>query len=260
MGRQRGDIVLLGSHSPWRSDLESFRKVFDREKPRHDFARIGLTSVESVFARQFASQRTARAIAGEGGIQTDGFPVLEYEAPKAFFVGATAQKFIRFDERTWQQGLLSNEKRAVLQSLSTEAIRHALGRGTVNRQLLTFVQADNSLLSERMPVALGQYAQFSSETNRWTLLGISSEQQQLLSSGAPINANEIQNLVHQYVASKPADNAMVSRLRADFVASLARRCLTCGDRESTARLIKLGQELEPDHAELAYLSRVLNQG
>jgi hypothetical protein len=66
-------------------------------------------------------------------------------------------------------------------------------------------------------------------------------------------------LVNQYVIPKPADNPMLNRLRADFVASLARRCLTCGDRESTTKLIKLGQELEPNHPELAYLSRILSQ-
>jgi spermidine synthase len=259
-----GDLVLLGSHSPWKSDAESFRTFFDREKPRRDLARIGLPSVESVFARQFASQRTARAIAGEGGIQTDGFPVLEYEAPKAFFIGATAQSFTRFDERTWQQGLLSGGKREALRNLSAETIARALSRGSINRQLFSNVLKDSSAqLSERMPVALGEHSQSASDTNRWTILGISAEQQQRLSSDRHIEASEIQNLVDQYVASRPANDPIVNRIRAEFTITLARRCLACGacgDRESAAKLLKLGQELDPNSVELAYLWRVLNAG
>jgi len=65
-------------------------------------------------ARQLASQRTGFAIAGDGPIQSDMFPILEYAAPKAFFTGNSSQVLWRFDERTRQQLLAPADKLATL--------------------------------------------------------------------------------------------------------------------------------------------------
>jgi len=86
--------------STWDNSLEHLRIAFAREPVRKDLAAIGIDSPEAFLARQFASQRTAFAIPGPGRWQSDIFPVLEYEAPLAFFIGATASGLSRFDERT----------------------------------------------------------------------------------------------------------------------------------------------------------------
>jgi hypothetical protein len=64
-----------------------------------------------------ASQRTGFAIAGEGPIQSDLFPILEYAAPRAFYVGSGSRMLDRYDERTRQQLLAPPEKRTALRSL-----------------------------------------------------------------------------------------------------------------------------------------------
>ncbi|MBM3822084.1 MAG: hypothetical protein FJ404_04180 [Verrucomicrobia bacterium] len=120
---QQGDLVMLGSQRPWKSDPEVYQRVFARAEPRKDFERIGLTSPEAVWARQLASQRTAFAVPGEGPIQSDHFPVLEYQAPQAFFVGAHSYLLLLFDERTWQTELASEAKRSTLNGLAPEVQR-----------------------------------------------------------------------------------------------------------------------------------------
>jgi spermidine synthase len=117
-----GDIILLGSQKSWVNAPEAWRKVFARAEPMKDLTAIGLLAPETLWARQFASQRTTRAFIENGPEQSDEFPVLEYEAPKAFFIGASAKDFLQFDERTRQHALASPAKRAALNALSAAAL------------------------------------------------------------------------------------------------------------------------------------------
>ena len=107
-----GDVVLLGSDRPWDSTPEVYRRVFELETPRRDLAAIGLKSPAAILARQFASQRTAFAVPGPGPIQSDNHPILEYVAPRMFYIylGRGAEQFQDFDERTLQMELARREK------------------------------------------------------------------------------------------------------------------------------------------------------
>ena len=120
---QTGDIIMLGSSQPWKSDREAYQRVFALERPKKDLEGIGLMTPEMLLARQFASQRTAFAVPGEGPIQTDEFPLLEYRAPRAFFVGLTAGRICFFDERTWQSDIAPAQKSSVLAALGTNAVK-----------------------------------------------------------------------------------------------------------------------------------------
>ena len=84
-----GDIVILGSKQPWATGPKVFEKGFAIERVRTDMEMIDIHSPEALMARQLASQQTGFAIAGKGPIQGDLFPILEYEAPQAFYLGIT---------------------------------------------------------------------------------------------------------------------------------------------------------------------------
>lgn len=114
---QQGDIVMLGSKKPWVSNPAHYQKSFDRPLVRRDMGQIHINSAVALWARQLASQKTASAIAGDGPIQRDEFPILEYEAPRAFFVGGEAVKVNSFDERTLQFPLSNKQKIAALRAL-----------------------------------------------------------------------------------------------------------------------------------------------
>jgi spermidine synthase len=132
-----GDIVMLGSLQPWQAGPEVFRQSFGFTGVRSDLDSIGIHSPEALLARQLASQRTAFAIAGDGPIQSDLFPVLEYAAPRAFYVGVNAKVFERFDERTRQQAVAPPDKLTTLHSLTVTDVRSVFFPfSTVNRELL----------------------------------------------------------------------------------------------------------------------------
>jgi hypothetical protein len=132
-----GDIVMLGSLQPWRSSPDVFRQSFGFAGVKSDLASIGISSPEALLARQLASQRTAFAITGDGPIQSDLFPVLEYAAPRAFYIGISAKMMERFDERTRQQSLAPSAKLSTLHSLSAQDVGTVFFPfSTVNGELL----------------------------------------------------------------------------------------------------------------------------
>ncbi|HSY42544.1 MAG TPA: hypothetical protein VK811_01450, partial [Candidatus Acidoferrum sp.] len=132
-----GDIVMLGSMQPWVSNPDVFRQGFSLPGVKSDLATIGIQSPESLWARQMASQRTAFAIAGEGPIQSDLFPILEYAAPRAFYVGVTATALNSFDERTRQMQLASPGKLTTLRALPRQEVLPIFQRfSSVNLELL----------------------------------------------------------------------------------------------------------------------------
>jgi predicted membrane-bound spermidine synthase len=123
-----GDLILLGSQKPWPGSPAHWAKCFERETPRKDLAGIGITSAPMLLARQMASQRTAFAIAGDGPVQRDQFPVLEYAAPRAFYLGIGSKALLRFDERTVQEEMASLEARKVLPMLTDTQLEALFGK------------------------------------------------------------------------------------------------------------------------------------
>lgn len=131
-----GDIILLGSLTPWQTGPEVFKQSFAIDRLRTDLQMIDINSPEVLMARQLASQRTAFAIAGDGPIQSDRFPILEYRAPRAFYLSPAARLLDHFDERTYQQLLAPPEKRAVLANLPPESAQLVFSTfATVNARL-----------------------------------------------------------------------------------------------------------------------------
>ena len=131
-----GDLVILGSQQPWRTGPDVFRQGFAIDRVREDMRMMDVQSPEMLMAKQLASQQTAFAIAGNGPIQSDLFPILEYEAPRAFYIGAVSHLLDRYDERTRQQLLAPPEKLAVLRSLPMENVQVVFSpASTVNKEL-----------------------------------------------------------------------------------------------------------------------------
>jgi len=137
-----GDLILIGSQKPWPTGPEVWRKVFERAQPRADLEAVGLLAPELVWARQFSSQATTRLFIENGPMQSDEFPVLEYEAPKAFYIGASAAEFRNFDERVRQHQLAPAGKRAALSTAPAAALREVFrAHGTVNLDASTVLSA-----------------------------------------------------------------------------------------------------------------------
>jgi hypothetical protein len=136
-----GDIIILGSLAPWTSGPDTFRSSFALDKVHTDMAMIDIHSPEALWARQLASQATAFAIAAPGPIQRDHLPLIEYAAPRSFYLSPAARLLDVFDERTYRQLLAPPAKRSSLAGLSPENVQLIFGAfTTVNEQLLESVK------------------------------------------------------------------------------------------------------------------------
>jgi hypothetical protein len=271
------DIILLGSKQNWITGPAVFRSAFQLEQPRADLSSIGLAVPETVLARQFASQKTAFALAGPGAVQSDDRPILEYDAPKAFyiFLGREGiEDFPNYDERTWQMDLAPMEKYSVLARLNLQdlaPIFHSF-YGTGNPQLQTYLDnrfqgAVGSLtFGDRvMPcvfrdphAGLMVYAAPSAQTNMITRQLYLDEVSLLRGEGALAQSNavaSIKNLLDQVQNYQP-DRAEWPVTH--YAAIAAKASLKQGNAQQAKSILLRGLELEPDSKELAYLLRVLN--
>lgn len=229
-----GDLILLGSQQPWRTGPEVWQAVFDRPEARKDLAAIGLSSPQMVWARQLASQRTARLFIENGPEQSDEFPVLEYEAPRAFFVGGLAKGFLQFDERTRQFQLAPTPKRVALHTASAEELAKVFPQyGSVNPEVAQ--AAGNRVFSL---------------TNRFATLPPTNIFM------PPLSKEDYQALVINVEQWLRSNGPSRTSLSLNDVGDAIRECLAHGELERAQALLKLAGGRLKSGAELRFLERV----
>ncbi len=267
-----GDVVLMGSNKKWASNPSVYRTVFERELPRKDLEQIGIPTPELLWARQLASQRTAGAIPGGGVIQSDGFPVLEYDAPRAFYIGENSDFFSRFDERTWQSDLASANKRKTLAALDDLAVfRMFQKNSSLNPSLMKgLVQTSRSQDSDwlagfgQMPFALRPANRVPPKLNFPP--GMNDRLMHLLRACATIQgkpaatreaSQEIARILETIkVVPLPDRTPWTPEF---FAGQAARGCIRAGDFKQAGELVMLGMYFSPDSPDLHYLSRIVNR-
>jgi spermidine synthase len=268
-----GDIVLLGSERPWKSDLEVYRRPFEVEGPRRDLASIGLTSATAIYARQFASQQTAFALPGPGPLQTDNHPILEYEAPRGFyiFLGQGAQRFQAYDERTWQMELAPPGKNGALEQLDIAQLGAVFGgvAPSVNHDLESYLrdrsegQTGSLVFGNRvMPCVFAAtntrtiiYAPPSAQTNGITRQLYFAE---MTLRTKPAEQAEAIESIAQALNSVRDYNPQAADWSPAYYADLAAEAsLRLGNAEQAKTILLRGLQLEPDSDQLRYFSRIL---
>jgi hypothetical protein len=262
-----GDIVMLGSEQPWPSGPEACRRAFELEMPRRDLAEIGVVSPEAALARRLASQRTAFAIPGPGPVQRDSHPILEYAAPRAFYLYLQrqgVQRLLEFDERTWQMDLVSWPER----DLPTLKDLFARDYHTVNSALRGFLlnrfqgQVGTQVIRNRaMPCVftstnLVLYAAPSAATNGLTRQLYNAEYAFRHDPSFQARAAEaILNVLDR----APSDyNPKRADWSAAYYANVAINLSLRLAKPAQARAVLLrGLQLDPASPQLAYLARIL---
>ena len=274
---QEGDIILLGSKRAWKSSPELFRQVYGRERPRLDLEKIGLRTPESVFTRQVASQETGFAIAGEGPVQSDAFPILEYAAPKAFYIGAFAQQLFLYDERTWQSGLAPAGKKSVLNSISDELLGSVfLDYTSSNRELLQFLTWRKKISENmgghdiyqgipflpslfRSPDSFPAKAELP-QNSSIEFTRLTGAQALIFSQPSRwregVEAIEAILLTYSRSSKKPAT---IDWLPGHFASLAAKTRFSRDDMEGSRNAIALGLQIDSKDAQLLYLQRVIDR-
>jgi predicted membrane-bound spermidine synthase len=253
-----GDIIMLGSLQPWPTGPDTFRQGFALAGVKADLAQIGITSPEALLARQLASQQTAFAIAGDGPIQSDLFPVLEYAAPRAFYIGDTSRVLGNFDERTRQQLLAPTRKLTTLRALPAEQVQSIFSEyTTVNSELLFAVRGSFEALKvpcvfnpnsprTTIPALFGGAVTNATTLNRAAVLMDGTGEQQ----------REAVALIKSVVEAQPLST---NRLAAEWASLAATVALGNGDLEQAAQLTTLALKQDPANAQAAFVARLIER-
>jgi spermidine synthase len=94
------DILLVGAPEPHAPSIERFVERSRVPSVSEDFAQLNWPSAVPLLFTQMANHMETRNDAPIlGARNSDVFPVLEYNAPRGFFVGSTARVMNRFDQR-----------------------------------------------------------------------------------------------------------------------------------------------------------------
>jgi len=271
-----GDIVILGSDRPWRSDVEVYGRAFQLEGARKGLEFIGLATPQAILARRMASQRTAFAIAGSGPLQEDNFPFLEYAAPRTFYLRSHTTLFQRFDERTWQTQLASDDVNNELAKLGPSDLKSVFGRvwGSANNELFRFFTGlftDHTGRATAQPVIIDNHAMPCSLQGTNKSFGVFTP----LSAATNMVSRQIAtseyallgDATNRLAGIAAIENILNSMTRSslggtdwspDYYADLAiKACLRASDPERARKILLRGLELQPNSVQLQYLARVL---
>jgi tetratricopeptide (TPR) repeat protein len=205
-----------------------------------------------LFARQLASQRTAFAITEPGPMQSDLFPVLEYAAPYAFYLGESSRMLEKFDERTRQQLLAPAAKQALLKSLPGDALKSVFSKySTVNNELLPIVRG---AAPGNVPCILNPNA---SRISILPVLGTNAEalsQSANLLGGTPEQTFQGITGIETVLAAQPSGTNSVA---ADWSSLAAAAALSLNDYARAAQLCSRALKFNPDDEQAAFLLHLL---
>ncbi len=255
-----GDVIFMGGRQPWYWDAASMREVFERPEVKKDLMRIGMDSPETLWTRQVASQNTAFAIVDEGEIHSEEYPILEYDAPKAFYMGTISQFLNAFDERTWQWELVPALKRESLRSLNPEMVRrmfHAFHSG--NPELMGAIQAG---ATGSVPCLLGglQPVRQVPPPNSDETLKKLFQAEQWISTESSRWREGVQMISDVLKACEEGKNQGARNWSTTYFAFLAAKSAVLHeDLEQAWRVTDLGLRLDPGSEQLQYLKRILQR-
>ncbi|MGB2867501.1 MAG: fused MFS/spermidine synthase [Bacteroidota bacterium] len=93
------DVILIGSVGHQEIDADLLRSSFEQEPVKRDLSRILISDAPTLLSLQTLSNQSVTQFAGGGQTNTEDHPLLEYNAPKAFFVNRGVAELGKFDER-----------------------------------------------------------------------------------------------------------------------------------------------------------------
>lgn len=266
-----GDLVMLGSDRPWDSTPTGLGRAFAREAVKRELQSIGIGSPEALLARQMASLRTGFALTGDGPIQLDDFPVLEYEAPKAFYMGQMARHVFNFDERTWQADLSPAQKRNALAALPDVDLKAVLTRDytSVNQDLTALLRArfadggpsDHYVGSRPLPSPLRRGG--AGVMRVGAVIATNSVARGLCEAEMQIRANSTNvTTAVAVIESALKDGAKLAAAKPAgdpgyFAALAVKASLRAGRPADARRILLLGLKTDPASDDLQFVSRVL---
>jgi tetratricopeptide (TPR) repeat protein len=95
------DIIVMGSKQPIAFDPAAIKAKLEAERVKASLSRIQITDVPTLLSLQIMTEKALDEYVGPGALNTEDRPLLEYRAPRAFFVNRSigTLAFFTYDER-----------------------------------------------------------------------------------------------------------------------------------------------------------------
>lgn len=217
------DLLLVGSKDSVAFHEDQLVEKFSLPRVRRDLVRIRIPDPATFLSLQMISEGPLREYAGAGPLNTEDKPLLEYGAPRAFFVNRKATDITRFDERmAFGRSTLFLNQLLSRRSLSDEERLHIglfhanFGRGNLSvgySMLSGYLAAHPN--DGRVLVALAGLAD---------RLGRKEEQVRLLARAAAVYPED-PSVLEQYASAKFTSDRSVATPFAPFDASVPEKSL-----------------------------------
>ncbi|HTP12091.1 MAG TPA: hypothetical protein VMM37_00605, partial [Bacteroidota bacterium] len=93
------DVILIGSDGPLPFNYDRVRERMLEPNVRDDLRRILITEPTTLLSLEALSSNRVQAYQTEGPMNTEDHPLLEYQAPRTFYVNVGVTELAKFDER-----------------------------------------------------------------------------------------------------------------------------------------------------------------
>jgi spermidine synthase len=94
-----GDYFFICRVEPLQLDLKTMVEEIAKPRVGESLRRLGIHHLSTLFSLEMMNPQTLAEASEQGISNTDNFPVLEYDAPRAFFVGRGVRETVDLDDR-----------------------------------------------------------------------------------------------------------------------------------------------------------------
>lgn len=98
----QSDFIVVASRTPIKPDFGKMAREMSVREVRADLYKIHIDSLPALLAMQAFSPDAIKRLVGEGPVNTDDLPILEYRAPVAQYTGQVSEYLKYSDERLFR--------------------------------------------------------------------------------------------------------------------------------------------------------------
>lgn len=239
----RTDVMLIGGAEPPRDDFSAMEARMRAPAVAEDMARIGLTQPAALLAAEVIEGRPLAELADRGPVNSDFFPDLEFDAPKAFYRAAVSSFFSLYDAHRWGRpgdGRTMLDRFLKGRSLTLEELESMSGYYGDPRD------ATGSLNVNFLPSVLKEAMARSAEGERFARLPLARRQ-----AGSGNRTGALETLKRVPLEARPKPDELFAY--ADILHDLLRAEVALWHRPDPAPILKAlarCAELDPEKADL----------
>jgi tetratricopeptide (TPR) repeat protein len=124
---QGNDVIMIGSDRTLTVDFDKIKAAIAMQHVKEDLQRIDIPDAATLLSLEMLSPKSVLQYVSVGDLNTEDNPRLEYNAPKAFFLGSGVSDLSRLDERLRCDSVSNELKRRLDNRLLTDEELYHIG-------------------------------------------------------------------------------------------------------------------------------------